>query len=136
MLRFPDPFALCCRYLVHLSALQTAATAREDLQQAAQSLADLSSLQVSSSPADAAEAFTGDNGHTDSAAESQAASGSAAPAYTAEKTGAAAASEACNKPRALFLAYYKQVSMQHTCVCTTSMFTLLMNHTPDFIVVQ
>ena len=109
LLCFTDPLASCCRYIVHLSTLQTAATAREDLQQAAQSLADLSSLQVSSSAAGAAEVSRGDDGHSHSAAEPQAASSSVTPAHAAQKNGAHDASEPPKKPRALFLAYYNQV---------------------------
>ena len=93
---------LVCRYIVHFSTLQTAATAREDLQEAAEALADLSSLQVSSSGA--AEPSNSDSQHTGTKAEPHAAMSS-----RAKTNGAEAAYQASSKPRALFLAYYNQV---------------------------
>ena len=100
--------ALCCRFVVHLSALQTAATAREDLQQAVQALADLSSLQASSS--DGNEVLGAEGRQENVAADAQPAGSSAAQADAAEDNGSAAPLQACRKPRALFLAYYNQVS--------------------------
>ena len=103
---------MCCRYIVHLSTLQSAATAREDLQEAAQALADLSSLQLSSS--DAAEALGSGSREKDAAEGSQAAASTAASAHPSLRNGADAASGTCKKPRALFLAYYNQVSSENT----------------------
>ena len=113
-----------CRYIVHLSTLQAAAAARADLQQAAQALADLSSLTAVSSSGSGVGPRTGvapgtkhtclspSNSTADSGVQREQDS-SAVGETSARPTGAdvdASEMKASRRPRALFLAYYNQVS--------------------------
>ena len=107
-----------CRYIVHLSTLQAAATARADLQQAAQALADLSSLTAvsssstgvvpgTSSPRPDPSSSTADSGVQREQETSAVGEASATPT---EADVDASEMKASRKPCALFLAYYNQVS--------------------------
>lgn len=105
-----ENIALPCRYILHLSTVQTAATAAEDLREAAHALADLSGLTFSISEADgSASSSTQQQG---AQADREASASRVSPA---DRTGSDKSARDCKRPQALFLAYYNQVSEKMSC---------------------